>query len=61
MLLVWSLKLMIGERFCGKFKKILLFFAGFRKTNLVLALPTNIAAYAEKGKTRVYSKGDQSS
>jgi hypothetical protein len=52
---------MIGERFCGKYKKILLFFAGFRKTNLVLALPNNIDAYAEKGKTRVYSKGDQSS
>ena len=48
------LKLMVGERFCRNFKKLLLFFAGFRKNWLRLDFPNGIA-YVEKGKARVYT------
>jgi hypothetical protein len=50
-----QLKLMVCECFCGKFKKSMLFFAGFGKTNLVSEAQPTLNAYAEKGAAGVYS------
>jgi len=46
---------MVYECFCGKFKKSLLFFAGFEKTNLVSEAQPTLIAYAEKGAAGVHS------